>query len=519
MYFFLRRFRIAISLLIFIALVICFADIYNLTGHALTGLLHWQFVPALLGVASGSLGILLFFLLFTLLFGRVYCSTLCPLGTYQDMVRRLANLFKSKKARRMSYSKPHTILRYTLLVTALAFFAFGSSALLLWLDPYSNFGRMATNLLGMGVTAGGNALSDVIYAIPAQSYKTFTAGAITAAVLIFIVVTTLSALRGRLYCNTICPVGSLLGFISKYSLFQLRMDPEKCNRCTLCCTKCKAECIDVPAQEIDNSRCVQCYDCATTCSKGAISYRINTSKLQVKTSKRQVNTEEKDEKDTRDKRDTIKKGNRRLFITAVAGIAAAGVATKWFKPAGTSKAITPPGSKSLEHLKRHCTSCHACIAACPSRVLRPASSEYGIDGFTMPVLDYNKSFCNYECTVCSNVCPNGAILPLTSEEKAVVQIGKAEFFHDRCIVVRDETDCGACDEHCPANAIEMIPYGDGLLIPKVDTSICIGCGGCEYICPARPNKAIIVMANPVHQTAGIYREEQKEDIKVNDFGF
>ena len=507
MYTFLRRFRIVISLLILLAITICFVDVYNLTNYQLGGLLRWQFVPALLGIGAGSLGVFIFLLLLTVIFGRVYCSTLCPLGTYQDIVRRVANLFKSKKARRMHYHPPLRILRYALCVITFAFFIFGSSALLLWLDPYSNFGRMAANLLGLGVTAGGNLLSDFIYSIPAHNYKAFTWGAIISATIIFLVVTIMSALRGRLFCNTICPVGSLLGAVSRYSLFRLHIDAGKCTRCTLCSAVCKAQCINIPEQKVDNNRCVKCYDCVPVCKFNAIGYKYVIARRPQADEATQISTSH-----------GLKK-NRRLFLTALFGVAAAGIITKRYKPAETAKAIAPPGCRGTAHLKHHCTACHACIANCPSRVLRPASTEYGLDGFAMPVLDYNRSFCNYNCTVCTEVCPNGAILPLTKEEKAVTQIGKAQFFRGRCIVARDETDCGACHEHCPATAITMVPYGDGLLIPRVDTSICIGCGGCEYICPARPHKAIIVKANHVHQTAGSYREKEKEEKKVDNFGF
>ncbi len=507
MYSFLRRFRILVSLLVFLALTTCFVDFYNLTDQLFTKLLHWQFIPALLGIAGGSLGILLFLLALTLVFGRIYCSTLCPLGTYQDMVRRIAGWFKSKKARRMHYAKPYTILRYGMLTLTTVLIILGSTTLLLWLDPYSNFGRIAMNIFGPGIIAGSNLLSEWFAAIPAHGYKIFTVSAIISATVVFLTVSLMSALRGRLYCNTICPVGAFLGFLSNYSLFRLSMDPEKCNRCTLCSTKCKSQCIDVPAQQIDNSRCVQCYNCADTCNRNAIRYTFGFSKkaLRAKAAK------------------TPNTSSRRLFLASAGAIVAAGAAHTVVpalrKPAGTGKALTPPGSRSLDHLKQHCTACHACIAACPSRVLRPSTGEYGIDGLLLPVLDYNRSFCNYECTVCSTTCPNGAILPLSTEEKAIVQIGKAVFMPGRCIVVRDETDCGACDEHCPANAIEMIPYGQGLLIPKVDSTICIGCGGCEYICPARPAKAIFVEASPIHQTASLYKEKEKEDVKVDDFGF
>ncbi len=136
-----------------------------------------------------------------------------------------------------------------------------------------------------------------------------------------------------------------------------------------------------------------------------------------------------------------------------------------------------------------------------------------------PHLDYDNSYCNYECTVCSDVCPNHAIKPLTKEEKVTTQVGIAHFFKNRCIVEIDGTDCGACSEHCPTQAVKMVPYKGDLRIPKVEPEICIGCGGCESICPARPDRAIIVKANVVHQFASKPKVEEIKEIEVDEFGF
>jgi polyferredoxin len=505
-YKFLKKFRVVLSLVFFLLLLICFIDTYHLANRWGDGLLKWQFIPALLGAVTGSAIIFLLLVALTLLFGRVYCSTLCPLGTYQDMVRRVANLFKSKKKRKLKYDKPHHLVRYLILGLVVVSFILGSSTLLLKLDPYSNFGRMAANLLRPAVIWSGNALSDIFSSIPFQDYKIFTVGACLFAAAVFMVVTTLSALRGRLYCNSICPVGALLGLFSKYALFRLTVNSDTCARCMACVKDCKGQCIDIKKQEIDYTRCVQCHNCTSACRNGqSIRYQFAYGKKKA--------TPQQPKDATR----------RRLFLGTVGGIAVAG-AVRAFTPAWRAasthtKAITPPGSRGLDHFKRHCTACHACVAGCPSRVLRPAVSEYGLDGFMMPVLDYNKSFCNYECNVCSTICPNGAIVPLTKEEKVLTQIGKANFTLDRCIVVREETDCGACDEHCPVKAIRMVHLRDGLFVPQLDTSLCIGCGGCEYICPARPDKAIQVVANAEHQQARPVEEEAQEQVEVEGFGF
>ncbi|MCL2097521.1 MAG: 4Fe-4S binding protein [Bacteroidales bacterium] len=500
MYKFLRRLRVVVSLLFFFLILFCFINVYQFAGQWQALPLGWQLIPAIL---AGSFAVIIVLLLLTLLFGRIYCSTLCPLGTYQDIVRRIANLFKSKKARRLNYSKPRNMLRYAILIVMVMVALLGSSLLLLWLDPYSNFGRIAANLFNPAVIFLGNNLSYIIDTIPAHGYHTFTLSATIAAMAVFIIITVFAALRGRLYCNLICPVGALLGLIAKYALFKLQINAEHCTRCSLCTSQCKAQCIDVEKQAIDNSRCVQCLNCTLSCKLKGISYK-NSYKAKQSTEIKGVNT------------------NRRLFLGAMGGIAFSGVAHKALplrSVADNEKALCPAGSLGLEHFKAHCTACHACIANCPSRVLRPAVTEYGLDGFLLPVLDFNRSYCSYACTRCSEICPNNAIKPITKEEKAAIQIGKVRFVPKRCVVITDETDCGACQEHCPAHAIKMVKIRNGLMLPQINRELCIGCGGCEYICPARPKKAIFVVANTVHETAALYQEEERTDIKVEGFGF
>ncbi|MDR0581651.1 MAG: 4Fe-4S binding protein [Prevotellaceae bacterium] len=504
MYKILRHLRVIIALLILTFITLVFVDISGETTAFLQGLLRWQFTPALLGAAAGTLGILLFIVSLTLLFGRVYCSVLCPAGIFQDVVTTVANLFKSRKARRYQYAKPHRWLRYGIMTATAVLMILGSATLLLWLDPYSNYGRVAENVFRPSVTGinnwGATLFSTTFYRV---SYKTFTYGSIIGGAAFFVLVTVMSAWRGRLYCNTICPVGSLLGLLSKYSLFRIRIDKDRCTHCRMCEISCKAQCVHAKEERVDISRCVQCYNCTTVCKFNAIGFRFAYA--------------------WKERPATPDPSKRRVFITSAGllGIAAIAklVTPKLSLPANNPKAIAPPGAQSLEHLKQHCTACHACIAKCPSQALRPALGEYGLDGVMMPVMDYNNSYCNYECTDCSSICPNGALRPLTVEQKKTTQIGKATFKAGNCIVVIDGTDCGACDEHCPTKAVHMAPYRDGLLLPEVDTNLCIGCGGCEYICPGRPDKAIFVQGNAEHQIAQLPQREQQEEKNVTDFGF
>lgn len=314
---------------------------------------------------------------------------------------------------------------------------------------------------------------------------------------------------GRTWCNTVCPVGTLLGFLSRYSFGRIRIEADACVSCGLCERQCKAGCIDSKAKKVDQSRCVDCYNCLSVCHKHSIKYGLGWKKGR-KTPEKPVDT------------------SKRQFVATVGALSlllpnkvlAQGKAVvKTNKSWQREHPLSPPGSQSAEHLLKHCTACHLCVTKCPSRVLKPAFMDYGLGGMMQPKMDFGHGFCNFDCTVCTEVCPNGALLPLTKEEKHKLQMGRVVFVRENCIVNTDETSCGACSEHCPTQAVTMIPYKNGLTIPSVNPDICVGCGGCEYVCPVRPFRAIYIEGNPVHQEAKPFQEAEKKEVILDDFGF
>jgi len=505
MYKWFKRGRVLVSLAVAILITLAFLFFSNRDNFFFSSFLKVQFVPALLGVFTGSAIILASLFILVLLFGRIYCSTLCPLGTLQDSIWRVSSLFRSKRGRRFKFSTPKKILRYSILAISAIPLLFGSSFVISLLDPYSNYGKISSEIISRSEQFLHNILSSVFPdSIFFRTYSQFIAISFFFALGFLILVVIMSAFRGRLYCNTICPVGTTLGFISKFAAFRPVINKESCNKCQLCISNCKSECIDLEKGEIDVSRCVACFNCMTVCKREAVSYKFMWGKRDV---------------------DNVfpAKGRREALVTM--GLLGSFIAVRAISrknpsaPLNTSDGIAPPGALSIANLKSNCTACQACVSACPNGIIKPATGEYGINGLLMPVLSFEKHFCGYDCNVCSQVCPNGALIPLTLEEKKLTQIGQVRFYEDKCIVVTDNTACGACDEHCPTKAITMIPYGDkGLTIPIVDRDICIGCGGCEYVCPAT-EKAMLIEPTSVHMVAKKPIVEKQEKVVVDDFGF
>jgi ferredoxin len=308
----------------------------------------------------------------------------------------------------------------------------------------------------------------------------------------------------------ICPVGTLLGLISKISILRIKFDESSCTRCGRCSLQCKSSCIDFLNHDVDLSRCVGCFNCINICQDKAITYGIVNKKK---------NVHETDE----DKRKIIIGSVLLLFGLSRSVTGQDKIIPKPKKESTVKENrtyhICPPGAVAINEFNKHCTACSLCISACPNNVLQPALLQYGISGLMQPVMDYHKSFCTYNCTICTEICPTFALKPLLLEAKKLTQLGKVVFIKDNCIVKTEKTACGACSESCPTKAVYMIPYEGNLLLPEVDTDICIGCGHCEYSCPTVPYKAIFVDGNAVHLAAAKPVNVESEIKTPVDFPF
>ena len=478
----------------FVGITLLFLDFTGTIHTWLGWMAKIQFLPAVLAL---NLGVVIALILLTLLMGRIYCSVICPLGVLQDIFGWIG---KKHRKYRYSYSKPMNVLRYVMLGFLVVTLVGGLGSVAALIAPYSAFGRIASNLFAPIYLWGNNLLAS--WAESVNSYAFYSVDVwLKGGVTLMVAIVTLAALfvlaykNGRTYCNTICPVGTVLGFLSRFSYLKPVIDTSKCNGCGLCAKNCKASCIDSKNHAIDYSRCVVCLDCIDKCRQGAIKY-VPRSKAQQTTPSGA----------------TTDKGRRAFIATSAMVAGASAVKAQKLKMDGgfatiedkkipnRETPITPPGSLSAKNLAQHCTACQLCISVCPNQVLRPSG---GLTNFMQPETSYERGYCRPECTKCSEVCPTGAIKPITKEEKTAIQIGHAVWIADNCIVNTDGQKCGNCARHCPTGAIQMVPKDPNdkksLQIPVVNTERCIGCGACENLCPSRPFSAIYVEGHEVHR--------------------
>ena len=487
-----------IGAIFFLCITLMFLDFTGTLQKFLSWMAKVQFLPAVMAL---NFAVIALILIVTLLFGRIYCSVICPMGVFQDGVAHVHNWIKKN---RYTYSKAHNILRYVFLAVFVLALIFGVGSLTALLAPYSAYGRIVQNLFAPVYQWCNNGLAAISehfnsYAFYSKevwmrSLPTFIIAAVT-----LVVVVVLSWRNGRTYCNNVCPVGTFLSFFSRFSWFKIHIDEDKCIKCGLCTKNCKSSCIDGKNGFVDYSRCVTCGNCMAVCPKEAISYKHLALK--------KVNAVA--EKSSKDEVDTSK---RAFLIGSAIAVGTAAFAQEKKKVDGglafiedkvapkRKTPIVPAGARSLKSFRTRCTGCQLCVSQCPNDVLRPSTD---ILHLMQPEMSFERGYCRPECTACSDVCPTGAITKILKEEKSSIKKGQAVWIAKNCIVMTDGVNCGNCSRHCPTEAIRMVPSGGdkpNLLIPAVNENSCIGCGACEYVCPARPMSAIFVEGVEQHRT-------------------
>ncbi|MBR5703622.1 MAG: 4Fe-4S binding protein [Bacteroidales bacterium] len=491
----MKKLRVILAIVFFLGLTMLFTGLIPGLGKWLGWMPKLQFLPAVMAV---SLGIVIGLILLTLVFGRIYCSTICPLGVMQDGVSHVSVLAKRARKNRkpFRFRKEHKWLRYGVWVLFVVFLLAGMQPVVALLAPYSAYGRIVSSVINH-------------YDIHVMIVAGVT----------LLAVGLLAWFTGREYCNSICPVGTTLSFFSRFALFRPVIDSSKCKECGLCGLNCKASCIDTANQKIDYSRCVDCFNCIGVCNSGAIRYRFYkkaTSSAEGVSSPRAdhcVAPPISDGPLPLHPRADMASGEerpsafpRRAFIAGAAmGLSAIALKAQKKTDGGFAEILpkqaldretplTPPGSKSVKDFYRRCTACQLCVQVCPNKVLRPSTD---IQRLMQPEMGYENGYCRPECNECSKVCPSGAILPIEAEQKTVYHIGTASVNRELCVAEKG-TKCGNCARHCPVGAIKMVKNDEGNRIPTVNEERCIGCGACENLCPSRPISAITVNGRHNH---------------------
>lgn len=376
-------------------------------------------------------------LLLTVLFGRFYCSVICPFGILQDIIAFAARRKSKPDANRAK-------LRYAIAGFVLAAAGVGSITAAAWPDPYSNFGRIAAFFKNPHYVAGG---------------------------IIFALIVLLSVWKKRVFCTSVCPVGTILGLCAKISPFKMRLS-DKCVKCGKCVSVCPSGCINPAEKTLDNERCVRCLKCTAFCPVQAVGFKKKEALPQ--------------------KTDLSRRGFLTGTFTTAAAVGAGVVFANHINAEETDsqalRPICPPGASTPQEFAAKCTNCQLCVSVCKGKVLRPKSKEY-----STVHLEYGKDYCLYDCHACCDVCPTGALASLTLAEKQKRRIAMAQFFKDKC------AGCGSCVRKCPRGAVEIKEI-DGKRKAVLSAQYCIGCGACVAACPL-PEKAVRAVPIVIQSTA------------------
>lgn len=429
-------------------------------------------------VLFSGLALALVTVIITLIFGRVFCSWVCPLGVLNHLVSALP--WPGKRRQRMVANewRPIYQTKYYVLVGLLAMSLLGVLQIGI-LDPIA----ITVRSFAVSVFPGLQLAGAPLYATQPYYLGGWLVG------ILFVIILASNRYVMRLWCRMLCPLGALLGFIARFSLFRIHRDARKCLSCHQCTEACHGACD--PNADLRVSDCVMCLNCLSSCPQKGLSYRFLP--------------------DASEEANAPDLARRKTLAAVVGGVALVPAlrTSHGVSEGADHDVIRPPGSLDEVDFAKKCVKCGACIRVCPTGVLQPATLQAGFEGIWTPILRYDVGACTATCNLCSQVCPTGAIRPITIEdrlgnppEKDPIKLGTAFFDRGRCLPWAMGTPCIVCEEVCPTSPKAIwveeaeVKKADGTSIkvqlPHLDPQRCIGCGMCQNRCPVGARAAVQV---------------------------
>jgi polyferredoxin len=467
--------------------------------------------------------------------GRFFCGWICPMGT----IHHFFGWLKSERKRGKQWIdsnryKPWQRTKYAVLAVVLAAAVCGGG-LVGWVDPFS----LLLRSLGLSILPGANytcnailnsldhssigvlhGLGLVLHGILAATVLDFKQPHFGWGVLLGLIFLGLLAANlrvTRFWCRAVCPLGALLGVASRGSVLGLHKDAASCDNCNRCLMHCQGGDNPIGSEKWHKAECLMCMNCVDACPHGALEFRLFRNEPEV------VGTN---------------LPRRRLLTGLAAGAAAVPLlrANTALGKSRNERLIRPPGALDESEFLGRCIRCGECMKVCPNNALQPTLTEAGLEGIWTPALTPRIGYCEPSCTLCSDVCPTGAIWKINAHEKGwvvgvgeskqqPVRLGTAFYDRGRCLPWAMATDCIVCEEWCPvspkaiyvqeAEVIDANGTKKTLKQPRVDPSRCVGCGACEYACPLQEHPAVYVTSigesrSPSSQILLTRKEEKKQ---------